>query len=148
MAYRLMSFMANQDQTDPPVDFISRASGYTLFLAGGEAVLALGASQGSDLDLGAGAPMIAPVPIGSTFDADRGVLAWRPGPGVLGEHGLIFAHRCTYDRSVPAPASLINASTPLTVQCTDESGHTATRTIEVKTAPPRNLEEKTRRMTG
>jgi len=36
-----MSFEANQGQTDAQVQFVSRGSGYTLFLAGGEAVLSL-----------------------------------------------------------------------------------------------------------
>ena len=36
-----MSFEANRGQTDPRVKFLSRGSGYTLFLAGDEAVLAL-----------------------------------------------------------------------------------------------------------
>src|SRR5205807_1317096 len=36
-----LSFEANQGQTDPRVKFLSRGSGYTLFLTGDEAVLAL-----------------------------------------------------------------------------------------------------------
>src|SRR2546427_12609832 len=36
-----LSFEANQGQTDPRVKFLSRGSGYTLFLTGNEAVLAL-----------------------------------------------------------------------------------------------------------
>src|SRR5207244_5053135 len=36
-----LSFEANRGQTDPRVKFLSRGSGYTLFLAGDEAVLAL-----------------------------------------------------------------------------------------------------------
>jgi hypothetical protein len=36
-----MSFEANEGQTDPRVKFLSRGSGYTLFLTGNEAVLAL-----------------------------------------------------------------------------------------------------------
>src|SRR5207302_6000942 len=36
-----LSFEANRGQTDPRVKFISRGSGYTLFLTGDEAVLAL-----------------------------------------------------------------------------------------------------------
>src|SRR5438477_611658 len=36
-----LSFEANQGQTDPRVKFISRGSGYTLFLTSNEAVLAL-----------------------------------------------------------------------------------------------------------
>ena len=37
-----LSFEANQGQTDPQVKFLSRGSGYTLFLTPTEAVLALG----------------------------------------------------------------------------------------------------------
>src|SRR6266567_7975929 len=36
-----LSFEANQGQADPRVKFLSRGSGYTLFLTGDEAVLAL-----------------------------------------------------------------------------------------------------------
>src|SRR5438876_11261476 len=36
-----LSFEANQGQTDPRVRFLSRGSGYTLFLTSDEAVLAL-----------------------------------------------------------------------------------------------------------
>lgn len=36
-----LSFEANQGQTDSSVKFLSRGGGYTLFLAGNEAVLAL-----------------------------------------------------------------------------------------------------------
>src|SRR6059058_5022969 len=36
-----LSFEANRGQTDPRVKFLSRGSGYTLFLTGDEAVLAL-----------------------------------------------------------------------------------------------------------
>jgi len=42
-----LSFEANVGQTDPQVDFISRGSGYTLFLTPGEAVLALRAASAS-----------------------------------------------------------------------------------------------------
>src|SRR5215471_7428349 len=37
-----LSFEANQGQTDPRVKFLSRGSGYSLFLTRGEAALALG----------------------------------------------------------------------------------------------------------
>jgi len=40
-----LSFEANQGQTDPSVKFLSRGSGYTLFLTGNEAVLALKKSE-------------------------------------------------------------------------------------------------------
>src|SRR6266567_2606000 len=36
-----LSFEANHGQTDPRVKFLSRGSGYTLFLTGDEAVLSL-----------------------------------------------------------------------------------------------------------
>src|SRR6266567_3076560 len=36
-----LSFEANRGQTDPSVKFLSRVSGYTLFLTGDEAVLSL-----------------------------------------------------------------------------------------------------------
>src|SRR6266699_4087471 len=42
-----LSFEANQGQTDPRVKFLSRGSGYSLFLTGDEAVLALRSRQSS-----------------------------------------------------------------------------------------------------
>jgi len=33
---------------------------------------------------------LRPLPIGSTFDAARGVFYWQPGPGFLGEYDFIF----------------------------------------------------------
>lgn len=42
-AHLPMSFEANQGQTDPKVEFVSRGSGYTLFLTKNEAVFALNA---------------------------------------------------------------------------------------------------------
>src|SRR2546426_211851 len=42
-----LSFEANQGQTDPRVKFLSRGSGYTLFLTGDEAVLSLRSRQSS-----------------------------------------------------------------------------------------------------
>src|SRR5206468_1217133 len=36
-----LSFEANQGQTDAQIDFLARGSAYTLFLTGGDAVLAL-----------------------------------------------------------------------------------------------------------
>ena len=44
-----LSFEANVGQTDPQVDFISRGSGYTLFLTPREAVLALHAASASPM---------------------------------------------------------------------------------------------------
>lgn len=41
-----LSFEANRGQTDPRVKFLSRADGYTLFLTGDEAVLALSGKSG------------------------------------------------------------------------------------------------------
>jgi len=43
---RPLSFEANQGQTDGPVKFLSRGSGYSLFLTGDEAVLALRRKSG------------------------------------------------------------------------------------------------------
>ena len=40
-----MSFEANRGQTDPQVRFLSRGSGYTLFLSSSEAVLVLQKSE-------------------------------------------------------------------------------------------------------
>jgi hypothetical protein len=40
-----LSFEANRGQTDPRVKFLSRGSGYTLFLTGDEAVLSLGGQK-------------------------------------------------------------------------------------------------------
>src|SRR5438067_13035192 len=45
-----LSFEANRGQTDPRVKFLSRGSGYTLFLTGDEALLSL-RSQKSDAAL-------------------------------------------------------------------------------------------------
>lgn len=39
-----------------------------------------------------------------------------------------------------------NRTYTITVRCIDESGHSATRSIDVKTAPPKGLEEKSRRV--
>jgi hypothetical protein len=33
---------------------------------------------------------ISPLPIGSTFDPERGVFCWQPGAGFLGEHQFHF----------------------------------------------------------
>jgi hypothetical protein len=33
---------------------------------------------------------LRPLPIGSTFDAVRGIFYWQPGPGFLGEYDLVF----------------------------------------------------------
>ena len=52
-----LSFEANQGQTDAQVNFLSRGSGYTLFLTPGEAVLAL--RQGSGIgDQGSGGDVL------------------------------------------------------------------------------------------
>jgi len=32
-----------------------------------------------------------PLPIGSSFDAERGILTWQPGPGFLGESRSVLA---------------------------------------------------------
>jgi hypothetical protein len=42
-----LSFEANQGQTDSPVKFVSRGSGYTLFLTGDEAVFSLRSGKGT-----------------------------------------------------------------------------------------------------
>src|SRR5258707_11715572 len=44
-----LSFEANQGQTDASVNFLSRGSGYTLFLTPGEAVLSLAAGAANDV---------------------------------------------------------------------------------------------------
>lgn len=44
-----LSFEANQGQTDASVNFLSRGSGYTLFLTPGEAVLSLAAGEAKDV---------------------------------------------------------------------------------------------------
>ena len=46
-ATRLLSFEMNRGQTDPRVDFLARGSGYTLFLSGGDATLALRSGDGT-----------------------------------------------------------------------------------------------------
>src|SRR5512145_1607004 len=62
-----MSFEVNQGQTDPQVRFLSRGSGYTLFLARTEAVLALRKAtaqksrQTTDVALAGLEPETAPV---------------------------------------------------------------------------------------
>jgi len=33
---------------------------------------------------------LRPLPIGSTFDSERGVLYWQPGPGFLGDYEFVF----------------------------------------------------------
>jgi hypothetical protein len=33
---------------------------------------------------------LRPLPIGSSFDAERGVLYWQPGPGFLGDFDFVF----------------------------------------------------------
>ena len=33
---------------------------------------------------------LRPLPIGSTFDAERGTLVWQPGPGFLGDYQFIL----------------------------------------------------------
>ena len=33
---------------------------------------------------------LRPLPIGSTFDSERGILCWQPGPGFLGEFRFVF----------------------------------------------------------
>ncbi|MGI8553629.1 MAG: hypothetical protein ACR2PL_23005 [Dehalococcoidia bacterium] len=42
-----LSFEVNDGQTESSVDFLARGSGYSLFLSGGEATLALRAAVGS-----------------------------------------------------------------------------------------------------
>src|SRR5437764_422727 len=44
-----LTFEANQGQTDAQVDFLSRGSGYTLFLTPAEAVLSLAAGAAADV---------------------------------------------------------------------------------------------------
>jgi len=34
---------------------------------------------------------LRPLPIGASFDTERGVLYWQPGPGFLGEYDFVFA---------------------------------------------------------
>lgn len=36
---------------------------------------------------------LRPLPVGSTFDPQRGVLSWQPGPGFLGEYSFVFLRR-------------------------------------------------------
>lgn len=48
-------------------------------------------SEESLLFLGWGADRSKGLPIGSTFDADKGIFYWMPGPGFLGKHTLHFA---------------------------------------------------------
>jgi len=33
---------------------------------------------------------LRPLPIGSTFDAERDILYWQPGPGFIGEYNFVF----------------------------------------------------------
>jgi hypothetical protein len=35
------------------------------------------------------------LPIGSTFDAKKGIFYWSPGPGFIGEYPLVFVNRVT-----------------------------------------------------
>jgi hypothetical protein len=36
---------------------------------------------------------LRPLPIGASFDPDRGVFAWHPGPGFFGEYEFVFVRR-------------------------------------------------------
>jgi hypothetical protein len=36
---------------------------------------------------------LRPLPIGATFDSDRSILYWQPGPGFLGDYNFIFVDR-------------------------------------------------------
>jgi Chitobiase/beta-hexosaminidase C-terminal domain/Beta-propeller repeat/NHL repeat len=66
-----LSFEPNQGQTDPSVKFISRGSGYALFLTGDGAVLALGQSGRNRADCNSSLLQIAPQPA-SCEAASRG----------------------------------------------------------------------------
>ncbi len=54
-----LAFEANQGQADPSVKFLSRGSGYSLFLTGSEAVLALGGPDCKAISEGQGSRPIA-----------------------------------------------------------------------------------------
>ena len=90
-----LSFEANQGQTDPQVEFLSRGSGYTLFLTGNEAVLDLrgpieranskrqvaNVAQRSPLNLAALPSLLGPKPPRTRLDEIAGggrCRAWRP----------------------------------------------------------------------
>jgi len=90
-----LSFEANHGQTDPQVKFLSRGSGYTLFLTGSEAVLDLrgptqrangkrqvaNVAQRSPLNLAALPSLLGPKPPRTRLDEIAGggrCRAWRP----------------------------------------------------------------------
>ncbi len=72
-----LSFEANQGQTDSRVKFVSRGRGYTLFLTGNEAVLALRkagrwARQDAGQQAGSGMRQLAPALLGPLRDLVAG----------------------------------------------------------------------------
>ena len=81
-----MSFEANQGQTDSQVKFLSRGTGYTLFLTSSEAVLALSsvntrfAAQGPSVASGFGSNPANPLSVGSLDRTPRQSTAVEPHP--------------------------------------------------------------------
>jgi hypothetical protein len=73
-----LSFEANQGQTDPQVNFLSRGSGYTLFLTPTEAALALHKLVALEAD-GAGLSPAAPADV-----LRMGLAGGNPAAGVIG----------------------------------------------------------------
>jgi len=50
---------------------------------------------------------LRPLPIGSTFDGRRGILAWQPGPGFLGEFKFIFVAHPSAGRAVRKAVNIL-----------------------------------------
>jgi hypothetical protein len=44
-----------------------------------------------EIDVGPGASVVSPLPVGSTFDPVNGVFYWQPGPGFVGAYEFEFA---------------------------------------------------------
>jgi hypothetical protein len=84
-----LSFEANQGQTDAQVRFLSRGSGYTLFLTGHEAVLALQKAEGNTSK-----PEIPGQAGALKFETRHSPLVTRPSASVL-RMGLVGASEAT-----------------------------------------------------
>ena len=64
-----LSFEANQGQTDAKVKFLSRGSGYTLFLTGDEAVFSLRGSKAKAEHIACSRPQLHPTAVAPTTNA-------------------------------------------------------------------------------
>jgi hypothetical protein len=46
-----------------------------------------------EIQFSPGVTNVSPPPIGSTFDTDRGIFYWQPGPGFIGQYRFIFIEK-------------------------------------------------------